>query len=190
MSLFQRKREIMYMDLGTLTYRDIPIIDEAEKWFFTRKIEKHINRFWKGPPGWNGVGRGKKIRYLGCKGYPIVSWIEEGTERVEGTFEELIEFAWGENAWDNLKPELRESIENLGVIITVKPDIATDQEARYKIDRLQAEGLIQNTTIENLEGLGEHVEKKPLMQSLGEKIPWMAIGALIIYVFLHNNIIR
>ena len=186
MTLFGKRREVMYMDLGTLAYRDIPIIEEAEKWFFIKKIEKHVNRLWKGPPGWTG----KNIRYLGCKGYPVVSWLQEGGERVEGTFKEFIEFAWGPAAWENLKPEAREAVENIGVAITVRPDIAEDQTTKYKLDRLQAEGLIQNTTIENLDGLGEHVEKKPFVQSLGEKIPWMALGGLILYLALHNNIIR
>ena len=51
-------------------------------------------------------------------------------------------------------------------------------------------GETKYITKDNLGSLGEHEEKKTLPQSIAEKIPWMAVGALIIYLFLHNSIIR
>jgi len=187
LNLLGKKREIMFMNLSDLRYIDIPIISEEDKGFATKKVEKNISHFWKGGPGWTG----KKLRYLGCKGHPIVSWIQEAEEVVQGTIKEYLEFAWGEQAYANMPQELREAIETeMGVIVTVKPDISADLDTKYTIDRLQAEEMLTDTTQKNLGSLGQHEEKKPFVQSLGEKIPWMAIGALIIYVFLHNNVIR
>ena len=187
MSFLRKKREVMFMDPATLGYRDTPIITEGEKGFITKKIEKNIDHFWKGGPGWTG----KKIRYLTCKGYALVSWITEADERVEGTIKEFLEFAWGEQPYANMKPEFRDIIENkMGVVVTVKPDLAEDQKTKYIIDCIQAEAMLSDISTKNLEGLGVHEDKKPWTQSVGEKIPWMALGGLILYLALHNNIIR
>jgi len=185
--LLWKRREVMFMDLATLGYRDIKITEEQDKGFITKKVEKNINHFWKGGPGWTG----RNIRYLTCKGHALVSWIKGTDEKVEGTIKEYLEFIWGKKAYANMNVELRDAIEKqIGVVVTVEPNIAADQTAQYMIDRLQAETLLTDPTVEAMQGLGQNEEKKPWTQSIGEKIPWMALGGLILYLALHNNIIR
>ena len=175
------------MTPGDLRYIDIPILTEGDKGFITKKVEKNIDRFWKGGPGWTG----KAIRYLGCKGYPLVSYIDKSNERVEGSVKEFLEFVWGKTSYDGMKPEFKEAIENqVGVIVTVKPDITADDTAKYIVDAVQAEAMLSDISTKNLAGLGVHEDKKSFSQSLGEKIPWMAVGGLILYLATHNNIIR
>jgi len=180
-----KPRRVMLVDPKDLTYRDIPITREESRGFVTRKVENLITHYWKGGPGWTG----NHVRYIGTRGYTLTSWIKETGEVVEGSVKEFLEFVWGADTYEKLKPELREPIErNIGVIVTVKPDLAKDQDARYMISRLDAEAMLQDTTNENLGNLGLPEEKKAWTQSLGEKIPWIAVGLALNYVLLQLGI--
>ena len=184
---FLKKRQVMHMNLSDLTYIDRKIIREGDKGFIVKAQEDEISHFWKGGPGWKGPG----IRYLGCKGHALVSWIKGSDEKVEGTVKEFLEFVWDKAGYAKLPPEVRDIVENkIGVIVTVEPDIFADKTAKYIIDGVQAEAMLSDLSTKNLEGLGMTEEKKPWQQSLGEKIPWMALGGLILYLAMHNNLIR
>ena len=191
MNLFKgiKKRQVMLLNLNDLSYIDLPVEREIDKGhLITKKLEGQINHFWKGKaPGWTG----KTVRYLGCRGHALVNYIKGADEEAQGTIDDFLRFMWGDQTYEKLPAELRDSIENkVGVMVTVEPNLAKDDPAQYKIDRLYAESLLNDVTRKNLEPLGQNVEKKEWPQSIMEKIPWMGLGALIIYLFLHNNIIR
>jgi len=183
-SFFGKRREVMLVDPKDITYRDIPIIREEPRGFVTRKVEGLIDHYWKGGPGWSG----KRVRYIGTRGYTLTSWISASGERVEGTVKEYLEFIWGKEVYKKLEPAQRDPIErSIGVIVTVKPDLA-EEDAKYKINRLNAESLLSDVTNENLGNLGLPEEKKEWTRSLGEKIPWIAVGLALNYVLLQLGI--
>ena len=184
MSLPKRK-EVMVLSLNDYRFVDIPVEQETTYGLICKKHEKIIHRYWYGGPAWTG----KIIRFLGCRGIPLTSWIVEAEKRVEGTVVEFLKFIWGEKAYEGLPQELRNTLENkVGVIVTVKPDIP--EELTPGVNKLKIKSALADVTAENLQNLGKSEEKKTLTTSLMAQLPGFCIGLIVMLLMVGWKIIK
>lgn len=176
-----QRKEVMLLRPNDGRFATLPVDRETDEGLYCRKVGGVQHRFYKTGPGWTG----NLVRFLGVEGTPLISYIKEGTKKIETPVSEFLKFVWGEGPYKKLPNALKKPLEEgIGLIVTVDPIIP---DKKYHLDQVMADAILTESDIANLDEFGKGTPKKEAMKELVANAIQILLGAFAMYFAVHQG---
>jgi len=175
------RKEIILFRPNDYRYETLRVVDE-DGIMLTAKKGRVTKRFWKHGPGWT---HGRVTRFLAVEGNPVTAWLAEG-ERKEARVDEFLRSVWGSDAYENIPPEFRARLSEIGATVTVEPSKLPEN---VDMSPVKANEILQESDLRSFSAAWGQIAKISSQEGLIGRIIYILLGAFAMYFAVKQGII-
>jgi hypothetical protein len=166
-------------------YRYVPIpVKESAKKLDAAKVGGVERRFYKFGRGWDGP---QGLMFFAVEGNAYTKIIRDASKGEEvATIPEFLRYAWTDQVYDAIKPDLKARVEAHSFGVTISPNWISDEDS--KLPRVSEEDVNSedsNTIKKGLKGAVDEGNKLPL--TLG--LLFALGGGFVVYILCNIHLL-